>query len=294
MTPQISGIVQGTSSPEMELLDFGDWKKLEKMKNMKFWLAQARFAILACDRCFGQSNPNPYPALIWEYAFLVMRFVPRLLLATTLSVFAAAQTTAPAQPVTSLSTPASTTSGDVGMVLARIEQETQGLNLDLSNLRIDKWKADSQVKQQATENAASIRRNITAALPEVIGAVRSAPQSLAANFKLYRNLNALYDVVSNLAESAGAFGKRDEYATIAPHVAALDEVRHSYTDLLQQMTANADDRMAAAQRAQAAAATQPPPKKIIVDDTEPSAPTKKKKTKKSAPSSSSAGTSTPQ
>jgi hypothetical protein len=180
------------------------------------------------------------------------------------------------------------------MVLTRIEQETQGLNLDLGNLRVEKWKADSQVKQQATENAASIRRNITAALPEVIGAVRSSPQSLAANFKLYRNLNALYDVVSNLAESAGAFGKRDEYATIAPHVAALDEIRHSYTDLLQQMSANADDRIAAAQRAQAAAATQMPPKKIIVDDTEPPPPTKKKKTKKSAASSSSAGTSTPQ
>jgi hypothetical protein len=184
----------------------------------------------------------------------------------------------------------------VGTLLTRIEQETQGLNIDLHNLHVDKWKADSQTKQQAAENAASIRRNITAALPELLSAVRSSPQSLAANFKLYRNLNALYDVVANLAESAGAFGKHEEYGAIAPHVDALDEVRRSYADLMQQMSANADDRIAAAQKTQAAAAAaaaQTPPKKIIVDDTAPT-PTKKKKPKKCTASSSSAGTSTPQ
>jgi hypothetical protein len=171
------------------------------------------------------------------------------------------------------------------------------LNIDLHNLHVDRWKADSQAKQQAAENAASIRRNITAALPELLSAVRSSPQSLAANFKLYRNLNAIYDVVANLAESTGAFGKREEYGTIGPHVDALDEIRRSYGDSLQQMSANADDRIAAAQKAQAAAAAaaaQTPPKKIIVDDTQPAPATKKKKTKKSTASSSSVGTSTPQ
>jgi hypothetical protein len=231
----------------------------------------------------------------WEYAFIVMRFFPRLVLAVAISALAVAQTPSSAQPLTSASPSSSPTSGDVGILLTRIEQETQGLNMDLGNLHVEKWKADSQTKQQATENAASIRRNISAALPELLSAVRTSPQSLGANFKLYRNLNALYDVVSNLAESAGAFGKRDEYATIAPHVAALDDVRHSYADLLQQMSANADDRIAAAQRAQsAAAAAQTPPKKIIVDDTEPPPTAKKKKTKKSTASSSSAGASTPQ
>lgn len=228
-----------------------------------------------------------------------MKFFSRLVLAATISASAMAQAPSPVQPLTTAS-PSSTTSGDVGTLLTRIEQETQGLNLDLANLHVEKWKADSQVKREATENVASIRRNITAALPELVRAVRSSPQSLSANFKLYRNLNALYDVVANLAESDGAFGKRDEYATIAPHVTALDEIRRSYGDSLQQMSANADDHIAAAQKAQAAAdaaaaaAAKTPPKKIIVDDTEPATPAKKKKTKKSIANSSSAGTSTPQ
>jgi hypothetical protein len=184
-------------------------------------------------------------------------------------------------------------SGDLGMLLSRIEQEATGLNADVGKLRIEKWKADSASKYQATENSASIQRSITSALPALIAAVRSAPQSLASNFKLYRTINALYDVLASLGESAGAFGKREEYETLAPHIAALDESRRAYGDLLQQLTATADNRIASAQQ-QAQAAAQAPPKKIIVDDSDstPVPPRKKSKTKKPA-SSSSAATSSP-
>ena len=198
-----------------------------------------------------------------------------------------------AQPSAAVPSPVNT--GDPSMLLSRIEQETQGLNADVGKLRVEKWKTDSATRQQAAENAASIQRNVSAALPGLISAVRAAPQSLAANFKLYRNLNALYDVVASLGESTGAFGKREEYDTIAPHVAALDEHRRSYADYVQQMAATADNRIATAQQAQAAAAQQQAaPKKIIVDDAAPSPPVaKKKRVKKAAASSSSAGTSTP-
>jgi hypothetical protein len=236
-------------------------------------------------------------SFVREYAFIVMKFSPPLLLSFAVSVFSTGQTATPSQPLTTATASPTATSGDVGLLLTRIEQETRGLNTDLSKLHIEKWKTDSSAKQQAMENATSIQRNITAALPELIGAVRSAPQSLAANFKLYRNVNALYDVVANLAESTGAFGRREEYAGISPHAAALDDLRRSYADSLLQMATNADNTIVAAQRAQAAAAAQapPPPKKVIVDeDDSATAARKKKKAKKSTASSSSAGTSTPQ
>lgn len=183
-------------------------------------------------------------------------------------------------------TPAAMNSVDLGMLLAKIEQDTQALNTDIGRLRIDKWKADSGTKQQETENAASIQRNITSALPDLITAVRNQPQSLAANFKLYRNLNALHDVVSGLGESTGAFGKKEEYEAIAPEIAALDQSRRNYGDYLQQLTVNGDTRLAAAARQAAVQAAQPPPKKIIVDDTEPAPKPAKKKRAKKAPSSS--------
>jgi len=189
---------------------------------------------------------------------------------------------------------------DPAPLLAKIEQETQALNADVGKLHIDRWKVDSGTKQQATENATSIQRNLTAALPELMNAVRSSPQSLAANFKLYRNLNALYDVVAGLGESVGAFGRRDEYDMIAPHVAALDEARRSYADFVQQMSASADSRITTDQQelaraAAAVAAVQTPPKKIVVDDDQPAPTTKKKKTstKKASATSTSDSTSTP-
>jgi len=193
--------------------------------------------------------------------------------------------------------------GDLATMLQGIEQETSGLNADVAKLRVEKWKVDASTKRQASENIGSIQRNITGALPGLITAVRTTPQSLAANFKLYRNLNALYDVVATVSESAGAFGRREEYDLLAPHAQALDAGRRNYGEYLQQMTATADDRIATAERekaaALAAAQQQVPPKKIIVDDSEPAPPPKKKKpAKKSAPPASAAtgssnGTSTP-
>ena len=194
--------------------------------------------------------------------------------------------------------------GDLSSMLQSIELETSGLNADVGKLRVEKWKVDASTKHQASENIGSIQRNITGALPGLITAVRTAPQSLAANFKLYRNLNALYDVVASVSESAGAFGKREEYDLLAPHAQALDAGRRNYGEYLQQMTATADDRIATAEREKAAALAaaqqqQAPPKKVIVDDNEPAPPPKKKKpAKKSAPPASAAtgssnGTSTP-
>jgi hypothetical protein len=228
---------------------------------------------------------------------IVMKVLTRLILTLVISSVALAQTSYPpasqqTQQTSAISAP--TSSPDLGMLLSKIDQETQGLNTDIGKLRIEKWKADSASKYQATENAASIQRSITSALPGLVAAVRSAPQSLASNFKLYRTINALYDVLASLGESAGAFGKREEYETVAPHIAALDDSRRAYGDFLQQMAATADNRIALAQQqAQAAAAVQQPPKKIIVDDTEPSPAPARKKSKKKAASPSSTATSSP-
>lgn len=212
-----------------------------------------------------------------------MKRLLRLLLIAVVAPLSQAQTPPSSTPANTV--PSAQSVADPGTLLSRIQQETLGLSADLGRLRIDKWKTDSSTKSQATDNVDSIQRNITNALPGLISAVRSSPQSLGANFKLYRNINALYDVLANLAESAGAFGKREEYEVIAPHVAAIDDDRRAYGDLLAQMTASADSRIAAYQQAAAQAAA-PPPKKIIIDDTEPTPEPKKKSRKKSATSSS--------
>jgi hypothetical protein len=178
--------------------------------------------------------------------------------------------------------------GDPIQIVTHLEQETQAINQDLGRLHIDKWKADSGTKRQAESNALSIQRNLNDALPGIIQPVRANPQNLAANFKLYRNVTALYDVLVSLTESAGAFGGKGEYQAMARHVAAVEDIRRSYADTLEAMAAQHDAQLAAARAAAASAAQNtaaPPPRQIVVDDTPAPAKKAPKKKKPAAPTS---------
>ena len=179
--------------------------------------------------------------------------------------------------------------------LDRLQAAGTEINRDLGLIRIDKWKVDSNSKQQAQTNADSVRRNLTTALPGLIDNVRAAPQDLTAEFKLYRNLNALYDVLASLTESTGAFGARNDYDALAQQLGVIDSVRHNLGNALEGLTASTQSevnqlRTQVRTLQQAAAVAPPPPKKVVVDDTEP---VKKTSHKKKAATKAPAGTATP-
>ncbi len=189
--------------------------------------------------------------------------------------------------------PAAPAAGSVSMTsilpdLDQLQAAGTQINRDLGLIRIDKWKVDSNSKQQAQTNADSVRRNLTTALPGLIDNVRSAPQDLTAEFKLYRNLNALYDVLASLTESTGAFGAKNDYEALAQQLGVIDSVRHNLGNALEGLTASTQSevnqlRTQVHTLQQAAAAPPPPPKRVVVDDTEPvKKTTHKKKTAKSA------------
>jgi len=186
--------------------------------------------------------------------------------------------------------------------LDRLLSAASQANSAIAYMRIEKWKADANSKQQAQSNADSIQRNLTQALPALVGAVRTAPQDVNAEFKLYRNLNVLYDVFVSLTESAGAFGPRGDYDALAQQLGVIDSVRRSLGDSLGNLTAATQSELnqlrTQVQTLQQKAAATPPalPKKVIVDDTEPTKKTthKKKPAQSSTQNSgSSKSTSTP-
>jgi hypothetical protein len=174
-------------------------------------------------------------------------------------------------------------SGDMAQLnnlLMQLDQASRGAMAELSRLRIDKWKTDSGVKQQSQANVDSLQRNLANALPELENKVRQAPQDMPANFKLYRNLNALYDVYASVAESAGAFGPKDQYESLAHQAGTFDQVRRAIADRLEQLAVAKEMELARLRnqtRAQNQQQTQTGPKKIIVDDNEPAHKPKKKK-----------------
>lgn len=182
---------------------------------------------------------------------------------------------------------------DLGSALSNLDQAAQATAASLKSLRIDKWKTDSGTKQQAAQNAQSLSRNLTEALPGMIQQVRANPASVGAQFKVYRNLNALFDVMSTMTEAAGTFGSKNEYQTLSNELNTFDQSRLALAGRLENATAQQDAEIARlrgqvmqAQAAARAAAT--PPKKIVVDDNEP-AP--KKKSSKAAAKKKSTATS---
>ena len=53
----------------------------------------------------------------------------------------------------------------LAQTLSQLDQSAQQTSMDLSRLRIDKWKTNSDGKRQAQADADSVRTNMMAALP---------------------------------------------------------------------------------------------------------------------------------
>ena len=178
-------------------------------------------------------------------------------------------------------------------LLSQIEATSKNTQEDLSRLRIERWKADGSHKKEALGTVDSIQRNLQGALPEIIGQLRNAPEDLPASFKLYRNLDALYDVMVDVAESAGAFGSKDDFQSISNDLSAFEGSRKQLAERIENLSASKEQELtrlrAQLKTLQTQAETAAPPKKIVVDDTEPpKKPAAKKKpttTKKPADAS---------
>ncbi len=217
----------------------------------------------------------------------VMKIVLCLLLACVAPTQLPGQTTSTSQ-TQSPSPQAGATADNTSSALAlresliTVQAMAQKSDADLSRLRIDKWKTDSQIRKQSEANATSIRRNLTNAIPDLLLRVQAEPNSLIANFRLYRNLNALYDSFSSLTESAGAFGPQEQYSSLATDLTQLDQLRHQFAERVDQLAGASDAELARLRSKKSTnPATTKPPAKVVVDDNQPSA--KKKPSKKAPP-----------
>jgi hypothetical protein len=202
------------------------------------------------------------------------------LIATTAFGQAAAPTPPASSPVPYASV------SELNLLLSQTEQLSQATQADLSKLRIERWKTDSGTKRDTQSDVESLQRNLHDALPEIVAQLRSVPESLPTTFKLYRNLDALYEVFASVVESAGAFGSKDEYQLLQNDLSQLQRLRRSLADRMDSLSNSKEQEVTHLRtqvhdlQAASAAAPPPPPKKVVVDDTQPAKPTAKKKTSK--------------
>jgi hypothetical protein len=172
---------------------------------------------------------------------------------------------------------------ELNAIVLQIQQATSSASVDIGKLRIEKWKTDSGQRQQLQQVADSLQKNIANAVPGLVNDVQSSRGGVLASFKLYHNLNVLYEFLSSLADAAGGLGKREEYEPLATDAAALDTARQNLSTYIEQAAL----KLETANRAAAATApvqVVPGKKVVVIDDTDPPPPAKKhaKPTKKKA------------
>lgn len=190
---------------------------------------------------------------------------------------APAQTPAPAQPVSYSSI------AELNQLVANLQQVSQSTLLDLARLRVDKWKTDGGTKQQTEKDTGSITQNLQLALPGMLNDLKNSPENLALTFKVYHNLDALSDVFSSVVESTGAFGTKDEFASLSKDLNALEDSRRAFADRMDKLANEKEAELGQLRAALQAARAEAAPKKVVVDDNAPPPPKKPPVHKKPAP-----------
>lgn len=177
-------------------------------------------------------------------------------------------------------------------LLSQLDNTSKTAQIDLAKLRIEHWKTDGTTKKQSQGDVDSVARNLQNALPEMIGQLHSAPEDLPATFKLYRNLDALYDVMSGVVESAGAFGPKDDFQALSNDLRGFEGARKQLAERMENLAGSKEQeitRLRTELKTAQAAIPAAPPKKIVVDDTQPD----KKPAAKKKPVKKTAATITP-
>ena len=170
-----------------------------------------------------------------------------------------AQTPPPAGQPAPQQQPAPSGSASPASTYALLQPPIAQLRDVLAGLRPDKWKVPSAVSQQTTANLSSIQRDLDNTLPGLITTADQAPNSVSAVLPAYRNLDALYDVVLRVPETAVLAAPAQQSSALQQATGALSDARRALGDRLQAAAA-ADSKsittlQAQLKTAQAAATT---------------------------------------
>lgn len=157
------------------------------------------------------------------------------------------------------------------------------------SLNISRWKAPGEVRAATQQNVDSIQRDLNNTLPGLLAAADTAPETVSAVFPVYRNIDALYDVLLRVSQTAMLAAPDNEAGSVTSALSKLESARNDLGNAILTTSKNNEAEAAKMQTAiqQAAAAkAAEPPKTTIVDDGPVKSTSSAKKKKKPASTSS--------
>ena len=138
----------------------------------------------------------------------------------------------------------------------------------VSSIDIRHWKAPGSVKSAAADDVTSIQRDLAGTLAGLLSQSEAAPGSVPSAFAVYRNVDALYDTLLRVVETADLAAPDEDASALE---GALRQLEGARTDLGERILAGTQAQQNEVVRlktilARAAAAPPPPVKTIVVDD----------------------------
>ena len=191
--------------------------------------------------------------------------IPSVIFAFFLAVAASGQTVAPAAgPVVPPST-------ILQPALTDVQSTTSALN-------ISRWKAPGSVRQAVQEDVDSIQRDLGGTVPGLIAQADSAPAAVSPSFSLYRNIDALYDVLLRVSETANLAAPENEVNSVVSSLQRLQSARAQLGDAILRNSQRNEAQMVALAAAVRSAKSAPESRKndnTVIDDGPAKVPAKR-------------------
>src|ERR1700743_2791014 len=110
----------------------------------------------------------------------------------------------------------------------------------LAGLSISRWKAPSEVRSAAQQNADSLQHDLSGTLPGLLSTADSSPESVSAVFPVYRNIDALYDVLLRISETAELAAPQNEASSLSSALSKLESARTDLANAILNASKNTE------------------------------------------------------
>ena len=186
----------------------------------------------------------------------------------------AAQAPAAAPPPAAAQAPAPAAApAPTAFAMTNLRPALANVQTAITNLNVAHWKAPNDIRATTQQDVNSMQRDLNTTLPPLLAQADAAssgngPAALAPAFAVFRNLDALYDVMLRVTETAGLAGSASDASSLEDARAGLEDGRGKLGAWLLQAIGAQDAQVVRLQApaASAAPAPPPPPNKIVVND----------------------------
>ncbi len=179
---------------------------------------------------------------------------------------------APAPAAAQAATPA-VAPAPAGFAMSNLRPALANVQTAITNLNVAHWKAPNDIRATTQQDINSMQRDLNTTLPGLLAqadtaAASSGPPALSPAFAVFRNLDALYDVMLRVTETAGLAGSASDASSLEDARAGLEDGRAKLGAWLLQAIGAQDAQVVRLQTpvAHPAPAPPPPPNKIVVND----------------------------